>query len=193
MTLAIVRTPLDACPKPKPSTAMHDTLFIKLATYSDAIRIARMSAALIEYGLPPAWSTARVAHHIRRKNSVVLVAKAAENLLGFAVMDFDDQSAHLNLLGVSTLARRRGVGRLMLEWLHESAITAGTFSIDLELRAENLTALKFYTSMGYRQCAYVPKYYCGQEDAIRMTRNLAVTIPAARDFEWLHSYRQHKI
>jgi ribosomal protein S18 acetylase RimI-like enzyme len=63
----------------------------------------------------------------------------------------------------------------------------------LELRAENLTALKFYTSMGYRQCAYVPKYYCGQEDAIRMTRNLAVTIPAARDFEWLHSYRQHKI
>lgn len=147
---------------------------LTLATENDAIGISRMSGALIEYGLPKAWSAARVMHHIRRKDSVVLVAKRDDLLLGFAVMDFDDDSAHLNLLAVSTLARRRGVARMMLEWLHETAITAGTFTIALELRVSNGVALKFYSAMGYRQYDYKERYYWRTEDAICMSRNLAV-------------------
>jgi ribosomal-protein-alanine N-acetyltransferase len=150
-------------------------LVLKPATYRDAISISRMSAALVESGLPKAWSAARVEHHIRRKDSMVLVAKDGEQIMGFAVMDFAEHSAHLNLFAVSTLARRCGIGRQMLEWLHESAITAGTFLINLELRASNNTAYRFYTALGYRQCGYRPRYYSNSEDAICMSRDLTVT------------------
>jgi ribosomal protein S18 acetylase RimI-like enzyme len=161
---------------------MQDMLVLKLANHDDAISIARMSAALIEYGLPQAWSAARVVRHIRSKESVVLVAKSGDQMMGFAVMEFGENSAHLSLFAVSTLARRRGIGQRMLEWLHETAITAGTFLISLELRAANSTAFKFYTAMGYRQSGYRPRYYSGREDAICMSRNLAVGGEAAEHF-----------
>jgi [ribosomal protein S18]-alanine N-acetyltransferase len=150
-------------------------LDLRLATSNDATGISRMSAALIEQGLPKAWSSARVLHHIRRKDSVVLVAKRDEFLLGFAVMEFAEYSAHLDLLAVSTLTRRRGIARTMLEWLHETAIAAGIFTIDLELRVSNGVALNFYTSMGYQQHDYRQRYYWHTEDAICMSRNLAVS------------------
>jgi ribosomal-protein-alanine N-acetyltransferase len=157
-------------------------LDLRLATLKDAISISRMSAALIEYGLPTAWTPARVVHHIRRKDSVVLIARSEDQILGFAVMEFADVTAHLDLLAVSTLVRRRGVGRRMLEWLHQTAITLGTFAIELEVRAENITAQKFYSAMGYQQCGYRPRYYVGREDAICMAVNLAVDNAAAAEF-----------
>lgn len=164
---------------------MH-TIELKLATYKDATSISRMSAALIEYGLPKAWSPERIAHHIRRKDSVVLVAKSGEQIMGFAAMDFGDNTAHLNLFAVSTLARRQGIGRRMLEWLHQSAITVGTFSIELEVRAVNNTAIKFYSSLGYRQCGVYPRYYVGREDAICMSIDLSVPVgdPSEINLPW---------
>ena len=44
-------------------------------------------------------------------------------------------SAHLNLLAVDPAHRRRGIARRLLTWLEESALTAGTFTVGLELRA----------------------------------------------------------
>ncbi|MBC7984402.1 MAG: ribosomal-protein-alanine N-acetyltransferase, partial [Candidatus Obscuribacterales bacterium] len=60
-----------------------------------------------------------------------------------------------------------------LSWLHQSAITAGTFLIRLELRASNSTALRFYASAGYRQHNYVQGYYSHIEDAVCMSRDLS--------------------
>jgi ribosomal protein S18 acetylase RimI-like enzyme len=153
---------------------MYDTLSLSPATHADSISIARMTGALIEYGLPRTWSAARVSHYIRRRDSVVLTCKSNEQIMGFAVMEFGEESAHLNLLAVSTLGRRRKIGTRLLEWLHETAVTAGTFAVHLELRACNSIALSFYRSMGYRQLEIRPRYYSGIEDAICMQRNLAV-------------------
>ena len=171
-----------------------DMIDLRLALTNDAISISRMSAALIEQGLPKAWSAARVIHHIRRKDSVVLVAKDDDRIMGFAVMEFGEHSAHLSLLAVSTLVRRKGIARRMLEWLHESAVTAGTFSITLELRASNATAFKFYTAMGYRQSNLKRQYYWSREDAICMSRDLVVdspnppkySLPEKFRVRWLH-------
>jgi ribosomal protein S18 acetylase RimI-like enzyme len=158
--------------------AMHDTLVISPATLEDAIPMARMTGALIEHGLPRAWSAARIVHHIRRRDSMALVCKSNEQIMGFAVMEFGDESAHLNLLAVSTLGRRRKIGTRLLEWLHETAITSGTFIVHLELRASNYTALKFYRAMGYREDEIRYRYYAGREDAISMVQNLAVDTSA---------------
>jgi ribosomal protein S18 acetylase RimI-like enzyme len=150
------------------------------ARMPDAPTIASMSRRLIETGLAPTWPAERVLRHIRHPESVVLTAKSAGKLLGFAIMQYGDDSAHLNLLGVEEKDQRRGIGRRMLVWLEETAITAGTFLIQLELRASNRGAQLFYENLGYREIARVPGYYQRLEDAIRMQRDLRTHKDIAR-------------
>ena len=53
---------------------------------------------------------------------------------------------------------------------------AGIFLVKLEVRATNMNARKFYESLGYRELDVVRGYYEGQEDAIRMRRDLGVLV-----------------
>ena len=145
---------------------------LELARFSDAQRLSRMSRLLIEPGLRPAWSAARITWHIRHPESIVLTARHGTLAAGFAVMRYGDDSAHLNLLAVEPAHRRRGLARRMLLWLEETALHAGTFVIGLELRAANADALAFYTALGYRELGRIANYYQGIEHAIRMARDV---------------------
>ncbi len=153
---------------------MH-SLEIKLAKLNDAKRIAWMARDLIERGLPWSWDYARVSREIRSRDSVALSAWAGERLVGFAIMHFGQDSAHLNLLGVEPRYQRLGIGRELLEWLEKTARVAGTFVISLEVRANNRKALAFYRKLGYRELVVIPKYYSGREAAVRMSRDLRST------------------
>jgi ribosomal protein S18 acetylase RimI-like enzyme len=106
----------------------------------------------------------------------VVTARAAGTggplLAGFAIMHFGDDIAHLNLLAVDSRWQRRGLGRRLLGWLEQSAITAGTFSVCLEVRARNPVALLFYRELGFEEAGRVPRYYSGREDALRLTKDL---------------------
>lgn len=149
-------------------------LALELARTSDANRIAVMSRHFIEAGLTPSWPSSRVLWHIRHTESVVLTAKYDGELRGFAIMQFADVTAHLNLLAVEPDRRRQGIGRQLLSWLEKSAIVAGTFVIGLELRATNCGARAFYEALGYHEVGRVPGYYQGIEDAVRMERDLSI-------------------
>ncbi|MGI9289284.1 MAG: GNAT family N-acetyltransferase [Pseudomonadales bacterium] len=147
---------------------------IKLATVKDAEEIACMSRDYIEEGLGWSWNTQRVLRYIREPEVVVAVAKAERELQGFAIMQFGEDNAHLNLLAVRTRYRRRGLGKRLLRWLEATAITAGTFKISLELRETNRSAHQFYQRLGYRPIKRIAGYYQGREAAIRMGRNVSV-------------------
>ncbi|HEV2287031.1 MAG TPA: N-acetyltransferase [Steroidobacteraceae bacterium] len=149
------------------------------ASLRDTARLAAMSCALIESGLRPAWGAERIGWHVRHAESVVLTARGERGIAGFALMRFGDDSAHLNLLAVEPAHRRRGIARRLLTWLEESALTAGTYLIGLELRAGNEAAREFYRALGYRESGRVPGYYQGLEAAIRMERDVRVSRPAA--------------
>jgi ribosomal-protein-alanine N-acetyltransferase len=103
----------------------------------------------------------------------VLVARVRENMVGFAVMRYGDDDAHLDLLAVAPSYRRLGVGRRLLEWLEKCAVVAGIASVALEVRAGNQGAQLFYERLGYRTLTRLPGYYQGIEDALRMERILS--------------------
>ena len=160
-----------------------DEYSLELARIADAPCLAAMSHAFVETGLRPAWSASRITAHVRHPESIVLTARATGAVAGFAIMRYADDVAHLNLLAVAPAHRRRGVGRRLVQWLEESALTAGTFIIGLELRAANEAAFGFYSALGYRELERVPGYYQGIEPAIRMTRDVRTgrgTIPGMR-------------
>jgi ribosomal protein S18 acetylase RimI-like enzyme len=142
------------------------------ARLADAAPLAAMSRELVEAGLRPAWGCERIRAHILHPESIVLSARRGGVIAGFAIMRYADESAHLNLLAVDRLHRRRGVGQRLVRWLEETALTAGTFVIELELRAENPGARAFYAALGYRELTRIPGYYQGVEAAIRMQRDV---------------------
>jgi len=150
-----------------------------LARADETAAIANMSRYLIESGLPWSWNEQRVGYCIKNRDCVVLAARDRRRLAGFAIMEFYDEHAHLSLLAVQPGYQRLGIGRQLVEWLESSARVAGTFAIQLELRASNAGARRFYERLGYRETGRKPAYYGGREDALRMLHDLAVN-PSSR-------------
>ena len=149
-------------------------LVLRPARRGDAAWIARMSRDLVEQGLPWSWTPRRVARHIADRDSVVLTAWLAGEPVGFAIVHYGDQTAHLNLLAVAPTQRRRGIARRLIGWLEKSAVVAGVFVVRVEVRADNAVARSFYRRLGYREVARLRGYYFRAEDALRLKHNLAV-------------------
>jgi ribosomal protein S18 acetylase RimI-like enzyme len=151
---------------------MSELAQLSLARSSDALEIAEMSRDLVEYGLEWSWTPARVLKSITGRDSSVVIARRQPRIAAFAIMHFGDETAHLNLLAVAPGHRRQGLGSRLIEWLTATAIEAGTFRIDLELRAPNQAAREFYEHLGFNALNIIPGYYQGREGALRMARLL---------------------
>ncbi len=157
------------------------TFNLQLARYQDAARIAAMSRLLVERGLEPSWPKDRVQWHLRNSDCLVLTARIRGDIAGFAIMQYGQDAAHLNLLAVDPRHRRRAVGRALLTWLEATALGAGTFVVRLETRASNLGAQAFYEALGYRETARVSGYYQGIEDAVQMAHDLRLETGTRRE------------
>ena len=145
---------------------------IALAALADGESIACMSRELIESGLGWRWTPSRVARSLRDAATNVAVARHRGALVGFGIMRYRDEEAHLVLLAVNARHRRRGVGAALVAWLEASALVAGIGVIRLEARRNNADALAFYRRLGFRPVSVVREMYDGREDGVRMARDL---------------------
>jgi len=145
---------------------------VEFAVPADAAILAGMSRDLIETGLGWHYRRERMEALFRDPDVVALVAREGGQAAGFAIMRFGEARAHLMLMAVTASQRRRGVGGRLLDWLAESAMTAGVGTLHLELRASNAAAKAFYRARGFAETLRIPGYYGGRETAIRMIRIL---------------------
>ncbi len=147
-------------------------MLVRLARPEDAQDIAVMSRDLIETGLGWTWTRQRVSRNIANRDTLSIVMCRATRVIGFAIMFFGDEHAHLSLLAVQPEFQRLGLGTRMIRWLEESAQVAGIRAIHLEVRARNQNARRFYRRLGFLQMALLPKYYRGVEAAVWMAHDL---------------------
>lgn len=145
---------------------------ITLAHVNDAYSIATMSRDIIEHGLQWSWTPERIGRCILSPDINVVTAKHDTAVIGFGLMYYGHNKAHLNLLGVDAAWRSLGVGQRLLDWLEICAITAGVENCQLEVRESNEHARRFYLHHGYQEVGSVPGYYQRREDAIRMSKCL---------------------
>ena len=68
---------------------------LRLATAEDAAHIAEMARDLIEHGLGWSWTRARVSRNLRHPDSSTVVACNGSQVVGFAIMYFGADHAHL--------------------------------------------------------------------------------------------------
>lgn len=171
-------------------------LTLRIATLDDAEEIATMSRDLIEMGLGWSWTPQRVARNIRNRDTLTLVAcesvalrndlgvaqltsagsrRTGQRIIGFAIMYFGDEHAHLNLFAVKPAYQRSGVGGRMLDWLRDSCTVAGIAVVYLELRADNAVGQRFYRGYGFEETGIVPRYYGGVDPARCMALRLRLS------------------
>jgi ribosomal protein S18 acetylase RimI-like enzyme len=152
---------------------------IRLATAADAHAIARLSRDAIEQGLGWSWTPRRVMANVADASTNAVVARdpAHGRLLGFALMSYAEEDAHLLLLAVHAAERRRGVGSALLHWLEATVQVAGLAAIHLEVRQRSQGARAFYRRHGFDEVGRVVGYYQGVEDAIRMVKRRTMARP----------------
>jgi ribosomal-protein-alanine N-acetyltransferase len=160
----------------------HAAITLRPALARDCHAIALMSRDHIEHGLGWKYDAPHIQRALRRTDVSLVAACDRATLVGFAMMEFGEARAHLVLMAVRPTHRRRGIGRRLLDWLIESALTAGIESVHLELRAANHAGRRFYRAVGFGETILVPRYYRGTEAALRMLRVLRAPLPA--DLAW---------
>lgn len=146
---------------------------IALATVADAHAIALLSRDEIEQGLRWSWTPSRVRRAIQDRETNVVVARDGTKIVGFAVMKYRAEDAHLLLLGVHAAYRRKGVASALLAWLEDTLGVAGAAAIQVEVRASNHVARAFYARLGYEQVNATSRYYQGVESAVHLVKELS--------------------
>jgi len=154
---------------------MSEAITLGLAHGNEATFIANMSRELIETGLPWHWRASRVRRAISDPDTVVLAARHRGVVVGFAIMHFRLEEAHLDLFAVSPEWQRQGVGQRLMDWLERTIRVAGIARVSLEVRLHNGAARRFYRRRGFRDAQFLPRYYVGLEPALRMVRTLRAT------------------
>jgi ribosomal-protein-alanine N-acetyltransferase len=123
-----------------------------------------------EQCFPIPWSYSSFLYELlENQRAFYLVAKAANQVLGFIGMWIIVDEGHITNLAVDPAYRRHGVGRALLSQLVMEAHKRGLRYLTLEVRSSNFAAQRLYTEFGFVQSGVRPKYYQdNQEDAVIM-------------------------
>jgi len=135
--------------------------------------------AIERQGFLHPWSRELLEKEMTHAWSHVLVAAedgpGGETLVGYVVFWLVHDEVHVLNLGTALEARRRGIGRALMEEAHAQGRRRGAALSTLEVRRSNTAAIALYLGLGYRQVGVRPNYYAEeQEDAIVMVRDLAI-------------------
>lgn len=159
-----MRRPLDTVP----------ALGFRAARAGDLERIVEIERD----GFKHPWSRELLARELEHAWSRVVLAmetgpEGAEHVVGFIVFWLVHDEVHVLNVATAAEARRRGIGRALMEAAEEDGRRRGARLATLEVRRSNAAAIALYRSLGYRQSGVRPKYYAEEgEDAIVMVKGL---------------------
>jgi ribosomal-protein-alanine acetyltransferase len=128
-------------------------------------------AALERAGFPldRAWSLPLLRLELASPHSLVLVAEDPI-ALGYAAFRIVADEAELLRVTVAPEARRRGIGRALVEAGLAEAARRGAGRCFLEVRPGNRAAVRLYEALGFRKGGRRPGYYQDGSDALVMRR-----------------------
>jgi ribosomal protein S18 acetylase RimI-like enzyme len=79
----------------------------------------------------------------------ILIARDGAQLLGSLMIGYDGHRGWLYRMSVAPEARRRGVGRALVEHAERELLALGCAKINLQLHAHNDAGASFWRALGY--------------------------------------------
>ena len=120
-------------------------------------------------------SRRQLRHWIAAHNALLLCAFASGNLAGYLLIIFRQNSrrARAYSLAVAKDYQRRGIAESLITEAYRRLMEFGRYQqIYLEVRQDNLAAIRLYEKLGFRQQSRLTGFYLDGSDAIRMEREL---------------------
>lgn len=141
------------------------------------VRIEPMSEAHLEAVLEiervsnsAPWSEISFRREIANPDAHYFVAQD-NGVVGFAGFWTLIDEAHITTIAVRPESRKKGVGRMLMQSLLESAAKLGMTCATLEVRVGNSPAIHLYQSLGFLNSGIRKNYYPdNHEDAVIMWR-----------------------
>ena len=131
----------------------------------------------IERASPTAahWARAQYEAAISNNEKLFMVAEKEHSVLGFLLASGAIQEWELENIAVLPSARRRGIGKALMQKLQSVAGEAGATEIRQEMRASNLAAQKLGQRVGFTQDGHRPGYYRDPEEDALLFKYLVQT------------------
>lgn len=131
--------------------------------------VMRIEAQAVHKG----WSVGLYLAELRRETGrLYLVAKVDGVVVGYGGLLFQDDDAHVTILGVDAAWQDQRIATRLLLVLTREAIARGSKNITLEVRASNEPAVRLYRRFGLAPAGIRKNYYADiGEDALIMWGN----------------------
>ncbi len=123
----------------------------------EEVHVARVAEIAAECFSEP-WSERAYRSELQNPQAITMVALEDGAVVGFVNAAFAADQVDLNTVAVTAAARKRGIGRALLQAL-EAWVADFAAAIFLEVRESNAPAQALYAAMGYTQVGRRPRYY----------------------------------
>jgi ribosomal-protein-alanine N-acetyltransferase len=128
---------------------------------------------------PPgiAYSRADLRYYLSHPRSFSVVAEdAAQSILGFAIaesyLEEGRRIGHIITIDVMPVARRNGLGRMLMDELFDRLRVIETAKVRLEVAIDNADAQAFYRRLGFVRTGRIRAFYQENLDALAMEKRL---------------------
>lgn len=147
---------------------MADVRQATSADIPDLVRIENLSFA------GDRLSSRSLRRLVTRRTACTLVAVAGKAIAGYAMLLFRRNlaTARLYSLAVDPEFIGKGIGRLLVYRCETESLRRGCTRLRLEVRADNMTAIRLYEQLGFEPIGIRPGYYTDGCDAIRYGKAL---------------------
>jgi ribosomal-protein-alanine N-acetyltransferase len=123
-----------------------------------------------------AFSREQISQLLSDDNTISLVARAANGIVGFViVMIYPDRKmlhGHILTIDVVPTQRRKGVGSLLMSEIERIFAAKGVEASYLEVREDNEPAINLYLKLGYEIIGKLDHYY-GKHHGLYLRKSLA--------------------
>jgi ribosomal-protein-alanine acetyltransferase len=110
-----------------------------------------------------AFTKQQIAYLLTSYNSITLVARGNDEIVGFAIGSIDvnrgASNGHVLTIEALPLYRRRGIAERLLNELETFFKEKGAVESRLEVREDNVAAINLYLKLGYMPVAKLERYY----------------------------------
>lgn len=147
----------------------HGVLVVEPVRTNDLTPVARLAYDSLREHFSPEW----LAMHASGNDTFLVARDIGEGqIVGFALAEQKDCEAHLLAIAVKGNRRGEGIGQTLLGHVKQEMACAGARRLQLEVRAEDRMAQRFYRRNGFHPEGLQTEVYSDGGDAIVMAKPL---------------------
>lgn len=105
------------------------------------------------------WSKKAFQDSMESENTIYIVAKEQEKVLGYAGMYVSFEEGNITNVAVDINARRRSIGRSLIVDILNKGKEKGVTDVFLEVRETNYAAISLYEKIGFQEAGIRKNFY----------------------------------